>query len=129
MKAKTRVSTVSSKSQLLKLVKSKIKKTPTLICPALNRRPVYLRKWISTNLGKNQRGALRRLQSFFVALEIIKKCEVSYPNPKNSHEWELEGETPCGNMVKVHIREEAEHGNRLLFHISNFHKSKKTTSR
>ncbi len=125
MKIKTKISTVRSRALLLTEVKKKIKKTPQLVCPALNRRKVFLSKWLNSNVGSG-RGSTKRLQSFFAGVEIIKKSQTAIQNPKNKHEWSLSGETPCGAIVKVHIREEKDDGNRLLFYISNFHKKKTT---
>jgi len=120
---KNLISDTNSTTQLLQKVKKKIKANPYIICPALNRRRVFTKKWIDVLSSRYKRGKKNSLKSFLPALELIGRMTEAKPH-KNKSEWELIGQTRCGHIVKVHIREEKEKGDRLLFYISNFYKKK-----
>lgn len=127
---KTHVGTEKSKHVLKEKVGNFIKTHAFLICPAINRRKVFLTKWMHSNvIGKSnsKRSPLMRLQSFFAATELIKRCLVAklrfHPETQEK-EWELAGEDPTGHIIIVHIREERQQKNRLLFYISSFYHKK-----
>jgi hypothetical protein len=119
LKLKTNIATYQSVEQLKQRVQQIIKRHPFVLCKALNNRKVFTNKWINVNLT-GKRGTKRRLQSFSAGLDLINATQTAIQNSNN--EWELIGETPCGNIIKVHIREEKHKNDRLLFYISSFHK-------
>jgi hypothetical protein len=126
MHTKTKVESIPSTLTLIGMVKRYVKRHPSVVCPAINRRKVRLEKWIEVNLGY-KRYSLNRLQSFFVGCELIKSNDVATEkiNPKTKLcEWSFKGVDPTGKKVTAHVREESKNSNKLLYYISSYHKEK-----
>jgi hypothetical protein len=58
-------------SQLEDQIRSFITDKPKIICKALNRRPVFLEKYLVST--KNRRDKNRRYRAFFAGIELIQK--------------------------------------------------------
>jgi hypothetical protein len=123
IKLKTRISELHSTEHMIRIAKKVLVETPYVVCPALNRRRVFTSKWFIA-LKHYKRSKKIGLQSLLPAIELIRSATLAQQNLKDESEWELIGETPCGHILRVHIREERACGNRLLFHISNYYKKK-----
>lgn len=126
IKLTTNVSTERSKAPLKKRIDSFLSAHRYLICPALNRRRVFLDRWMQINVldGRSyKRGSLSRMQSFFAGVGLIRRSEVAQPRHlKSAKSWALLGKTPDSKTVTVHIREDKEDSNKLLYWISSYYK-------
>ncbi len=49
---------------------------PKIICPALNKRPVFLTKYMKST--QNRRDKTKRKQKFFAGIELLKKASVEH---------------------------------------------------
>ena len=126
IKLTTYISTEKSKAPLKQKIEKFLSARKYLICLALNRRGVFLDKWMQINVldGRSyKRGSLGRMQSFFSGVELIRKSEVAESkNLKRVKSWALLGKTPDDKTVTVHIREDQEDSNKLLYWISSYYK-------
>jgi len=89
-----------------------------VICKVLNKRPIFLTKYLESTSGR--RDQTRRKQVFSACVELIHRAteENISKNPKGI---ELLGLTANGEKIGCHIREEPDaHGNKRLYLISTF---------
>ena len=79
-----------------------------VICKALNRRSVFLDKYL--NASNNRRDKTRRKQCFQAALELIKEATdadlISERKENIGISYWFKGLLSNGNILNIHIREE-----------------------
>lgn len=110
-----------NKKALLVLLNDFLKPHKKIHCKALKRK-VSLEK-LPEAIVKRKLSATRRLQCFFVAIDILKN-ENRYAVRKNKgcFEYEIKGSDRNGVKVTIHIREEIDnHKNKALFFLSCYY--------
>jgi hypothetical protein len=104
--------------QLIDEIRQSIETKDKIICKALNKRPVFLTKYLESTNGR--RDQTRRKQVFFPGVELI-RCATTENISENPQGIEILGLTANGEKIGVHIREESNtHGNKRLYLISTF---------
>lgn len=98
----------------------KIEENQKLYCKALKPRRVSLSKLPEALTGRH---STRRLKCFFVAVDILKNagkdsCKSS-SRGKSLH-YEITGQDANGREVVVHLREEKDTKDRVLYFVSSF---------
>lgn len=105
-------------------IKELIKRKKRIICKALNKRPVFLDKYLDA--VNNRRDRTHRKKRFIPAIELIAQVVendlISKKKTHNGFSYGFKGITPHGIMVNIHIREEIEKGkkDKRLFLITTF---------
>lgn len=124
IKLKTNLSNKHGYSLLLE-INNLTEKKVKIYCKALNRRPVYLTKYIECT--KNRKDKNHRRKSLSAGIELIKKVKLEdmtnkFLEPNNCLSYEFQGILPSGAIMGVHIREENKKGNKTLYLTSTFGK-------
>ncbi|KMP11498.1 hypothetical protein UZ36_04160 [Candidatus Nitromaritima sp. SCGC AAA799-C22] len=92
-------------------------------CKGLNRRPVFLIKYLEATHGR--RDQTRRRQRFLAGVELLRRAKIEditdqIKEPTGEPAFEFKGITPKGEVIGVHIREEIEGKDKKLYLISTF---------
>ncbi len=122
LKLKTGIS-IKHNIALNRDIKEYIQKKPMVPCKALNKRPVFLNKYLKASQGR--RDQTRRRQRFMSAVELLRQAKTEditdqIKEPGGETAYELKEITPKGEIIGVHIREEIEAKDRRLYLISTF---------
>ncbi len=113
-----------SKSEVVKRIQHYLRITPYCACKLLKGRKVTLERYLEANTPRKD--ATKRLRTFFVAIDIIKRSHSGTQRMHNKlREYEIVGYDSTGVEVRVHIREEIERGDRILYLISSFSSAKR----
>ena len=104
-------------------IESYIQAKKKLPCKGLNRRPIFLDKYLEATKGRIDK--TRRRQKFWPGLELIRRAKPEdmsnrIKEPTGELSFEFIGETPSGELVGVHIREVVEGKDKKLYLISTF---------
>ncbi|MGR3218426.1 MAG: hypothetical protein ACUZ8H_01230 [Candidatus Anammoxibacter sp.] len=99
-----------------------ISRKKKVFCKGLNKRPVFLIKYLEAT--NNRRDKTRRRQLFFAGLKLIVKVKktdlISKQKTQLGISCGFKGITPNGVIVNVHIREESTVKDKKLFLVSTF---------
>ncbi len=91
----------------------------TCSCKLLKGRKVKLNRYLEATIPRKD--ATSRLRTFFVAVDLIKKSNVIKRRIKNKLvEYEIIGFDAQSTEVRIHIREELQKSNKVLYLISSF---------
>ncbi len=104
-------------------IKAYIQKKPMVPCKGLNRRLVFLTKYIDATHGRPDK--TRRRQRFFAGVELLRRAKLEdmtdqIKEPTGEPAFEFKGITSNGEVVGVHVREEVEGKDKKLYLISTF---------
>lgn len=93
-----------------------LEKQKTVYCRALKRK-VFLGKL--PEVLRNRHDVKRRLQSFFVAMDILQNCSQYTISHKDGYKcFEMVGKDSNNKKVFIHVREEEHHKDKMLYFIS-----------
>lgn len=113
----TTITNSKSRRALISMIKATINTKSYVICPALNRRKVFIGKYLEVNKGA--RASLQKFQAFHAGLEVIKNASSYTKTSKLRHSYELKSLLADGNEVIVHIAEkEFQNKNHRLEYLS-----------
>ena len=104
-------------------IESYIQEKKKIPCKGLNRRPIFLDKYLEATKGRIDK--TRRRQKFWPGLELIRRAKLEdmtnkMKEPTGETSFEFKGITPGGESVGVHIREILEGKDKKLYLISTF---------
>lgn len=118
---KTEVDLIANRQSLKSRIQDFINSHPSVVSKGLGHRKVILTKFFIANSGRRE--TLQRLQSFFTAIELIKRSsQVSYSVQGKTH-YKITGITKSGKTILIHLREEKfQRKNRQLYLISCYWK-------
>lgn len=110
-----------SKGHLISLLKNFLKKNQKVYCRALQKK-ISLAK-LPEAIVERKQDSKKRLQCFFVAIEILKKSsDYKTTSIKGEKCFEVRVLSREGNMVFLHLREEIKRKDKVTYLVSTFYK-------
>ena len=122
LKLKTEIS-IKTGVALNREIESYVQEKKKVPCKGLNRRPIFLDKYLEATKGRTDQ--TRRRQKFWPGLELLRRAKPEdltdrMKEPTGETSFEFKGISPGGELVGVHIREVVDGKNKKLYLISTF---------